>query len=127
MKTRPTGLTVFATVNFLFAGLMFLSLIGLVSTSGQQAQVPVTAYRVVSPLLTAVLLLVSGVGFLRLHYVAGFIGGVAFCVLSLGNILVFNAVNGFEQFATHVPSMVYPTVLLMMLVTRYRPAFRREQ
>lgn len=128
MGKRPIGLTVFATINFLFAGIMCLSLIGLVSSAAaQETQAQITAYRVISPLLTGVMLVVSGVGFLRQHYHAGFVVGIAFCVLSLGNILAFNATNGFAQFAVHVPSMVYPAVLLLTLVLKYRPAFHRER
>jgi hypothetical protein len=125
MKKRPVGLTVFAVINFVFSGLTLMGLLVSLSSPDlrQAAGVALSAYSIMSPLLTAGLLAISGVGFLRLSYRAGFLAGVAVCVLSLGNILVFNTLQGFAGFGAHVPSMVYPVVLLLMLTLKYRHAF----
>ena len=125
MKKRPTGLTIFAVINFVFAGTSLLSLLVTVGSPAlrEQARLSLSAYTILSPLLTAALLLISGVGFLKLSYRAGFVCGVAFCVLALGNILAFNALRGFNAFILHIPSMIYPILLLLMLVLRYRDSF----
>jgi len=122
MKKRPVGLTVFAIINFIFSGLMLMGLLVSLSSPDlrQAAGVSLSAYSILSPLLTAGLLAISGVGFLRLSYRAGFLAGIAVCVLSLGNVLVL---QGFAGFGAHVPSMVYPVVLLLMLTLKYRHAF----
>ena len=129
MSKRPTGLTVFAVINFIFAGLMALSLIATVSSSSlrEQAGVTLSAYTILSPTITTILLIVSGVGFLRVSYRAGFLCGMAFTILSLGNIMYFNAMNQFSGFLLHVPSMVYPTVLLLMLTLKYKQKFLEEK
>ncbi len=35
-------------------------------------------------------------------------------------------IPGFEDFALHIPSMIYPTILLLMLTLRYREAFSKK-
>ncbi len=69
--------------------------------------------------------MISGVGFLKLSYRGGFLCGIALCVLSLSNIVVFNALHGFKEFILHIPSMIYPVVLLLTLTLRYRQTFLR--
>ena len=129
MNRRPTGLTVFAVINFIFAGVVLLGfVVTLLSTMLplKTGEFP-SAYRILSPLVTAVLLVASGIGFLKLSYRAGFVGGIVLCVLSLGNVIVFNALRGFSGFLLHIPSMVYPTLLLLMLTLRYRTVFARSE
>jgi len=125
MKKRPIGLTIFAVINFIFAGLTLLSFLVTVLSPGlrEKAGLNLSVYTVLSPLVTSGLLIVSGIGFLKLSYRAGFLAGIALCILSLGNIVVFNALRGFEGFILHVPSMIYPTVLFLMLTFRYKQAF----
>ncbi|MBY7669125.1 hypothetical protein [Vibrio anguillarum] len=126
MSKRPTGLTIFAVLNFIFAAAGVLNLIALVVSPAlrEQANIAFSAYMVLSPLLTCILMIVSGIGFLKLHYKAGFIGGVMLCLLSLGNILIFNVLEGFQNITLHLPSMVYPTILLAMLLFKYREKFK---
>jgi len=128
MRKRPTGLTIFAVINFLFAGGLGLSLLVTLASPAlrEQTGLSLSAYTILSPLLTAALLIVSGVGFLKLDYRAGFVCGITFCLLALGNIVVFNALHGFKGFILHIPSMIYPTLVLLMLTLRYRPAFSKH-
>jgi hypothetical protein len=80
-NSRPIGLKIFAVINFLFAvGLVLLLPLTYASLKGDST-IP-HAYRILSPLITAALLVISGIGFLRVSYRAGFICGVLFCVLS---------------------------------------------
>lgn len=129
MNKRPTGLTIFAGINFIFSALVLFSLFTTLTSPElqQKTGLSVSAYTIFSPLLTGLLLIVSGVGFLLQNYRAGYLGGIIFCVLSLGNILVFNALQGFEGFALHIPSMVYPALLLLMLMFKYRQAFQYKK
>lgn len=128
MNKRPTGLTIFAVINFIFAALVLISLFTMLTSPEFQktSGLVVSAYTVLSPLLTGILLIISGVGFILQSYRAGYICGILFCILSLGNILAFNVISGFEGFALHIPSMVYPTLLLLMLTLKYKQAFKRS-
>ena len=128
MKKRPVGLTVLAVINFLFAAGCLLGLLITVASPSLREQTGISlSYTFLSPLVTASLLTISGIGFLRRAYRAGFLCGLAFCILSLGNIVIFNALRGFGGFLLHIPSMVYPTVLLLMLTLRYQPAFSKDE
>ncbi len=126
MKKRPIGLTVFAVINFIFGGFCLLGLfVTMVLWPGLRQQAGLSlSYSIVSPLLTATFLIISGIGFLKLSYRTGFVCGVVFCVLSLVNILVFNALRGFQGFLIHIPSMVYPTLLFLMLTLKYKRVFQ---
>ncbi len=125
MSKRPTGLTVFAVINFIFVAIMLMSLIAIITSLSlrEQTNLGISAYTILSPLITAILMLVSGIGFLKLNYRAGFVCGNVLCVLSIANILLFNLLNGFQDFSMHIPSMVYPSILLIMLNFRYKNSF----
>ncbi|MBW2166696.1 MAG: hypothetical protein JRG74_11570 [Deltaproteobacteria bacterium] len=128
MKKRPIGLVVFAVINFVFAAscLIGLGIAVLVKDLMAQSGVSLNTYTLLSPVLTCMVLIVSGVGFIRMSYGLGFLGGLFFCFASLANILVFNALRGFEGFAGHIPSMIYPVVLLLFLTLRYRKHFGND-
>ena len=125
MKPRPVGLVVFAVINFVFAAFCLLGLtITLVAKDlVAQSGLSLNAYTVLSPVLTCAVLVLSGIGFIRMSYGFGFLGGLLFCIGSLVNIIVFNAIRGFEGFALHIPSMIYPVVLLLFLALRYKKYF----
>ena len=113
-RGRPRGLTVLACVQFLFVVAIAASFI---------ARTPTGAYPILSQTLTAALMLVTAIGYLRQSHGLGFIGGNILAVGSLANILAFNASEGFQNISLHVPSMVYPALLLFLLNLRYRAAF----
>ena len=107
----PNGLIAFAAIQFVFC----LGLLGSIGGS--------SAYSTLSPLITAVLMGVSAVGYLRRDYMLGFCGGNVLGVGTILNILAFNAAQGFENFGAHVPSLSYPIVLLFFLNDRYKNVF----
>ena len=127
MKQVPIGLKVLATINFFFATLILISLLlTLCSPELRRLTGPsLSAYAILSPTITAALLIVSAIGFLKLNYYAGFITGLACSILSLGNIVLFSAMRGFNHLALYIPSMIYPTVTLLLLTLRYRQFFKR--
>ncbi|HJV66144.1 MAG TPA: hypothetical protein VJ550_10455 [Geomonas sp.] len=122
----PLGLKILAGINFFFAALILASLFfALFSPSLRQQSGGALAYAILSPAITGSLLLISGVGFLRLSYFGGFLTGIACSIFCLGNTVVFNAVRGFGHFAMYIPSMIYPTVTLLLLTLKYRRCFKR--
>jgi len=119
---RPTGLTVFAVIQFVFCiGILAIMLLAVFA-----APRSLGLYGVLSPLITFVLLVGSAIGYLRRDYNLGFIGGNILGIGSIVNILIFNAVQGFENFAGQVPSLIYPVVLLSLLNLRYKDAFAKD-
>lgn len=60
---------------------------------------------------------------MRCHFVLGYVIGNVLGVFSILNILVFNLMSGFQNFSMHIPSLVYPVVLLLLLNLRYREDF----
>jgi len=128
MKKRPVGLVVFAVIHFVFAGVTLRGFVMMCETKGLMAQagLSLNAYTLLSPVLTCGVLILTGIGFIRMSYGLGFLGGLFFCIASLANIIAFNALRSFEGFALHIPSMIYPVVLLLFLTLRYREHFKNE-
>jgi hypothetical protein len=117
-RGRPRGLTVLACIQFLFV---------LAITAGFIARTPTGTYPILSQTLTVGLMLATAIGYLRQSYRLGFIGGNILAVGSLVNVLAFNASEGFQNITLHVPSMVYPALLLLLLNLRYRAAFATDR
>jgi len=124
-QKRPKGLVILAIINFFFAALLVPTLLIYIFApqSLAEADVDLNAYTILSPVITSFLLLISGIGFLRLSYKTGYIVGLIFAVGSLLNIVIFNALRGFQGFQGHIPSMIYPVVLILLLTLRYRRNF----
>ncbi len=114
---RPGGLTALGIVNFVFAGLTgFSFLIGLGAISH-------SAYTIASPLITIALMVVSGIGFMIMSYRLGYLGGNAFGVLSILNILVYMFTFAGQNFLVHIPSLIYPTIVLILINTKFKKYF----
>ncbi len=126
---RPTGLTVFAVLNFVFAGLTLLAFVGMLAFPMllEQSGQPLNAYAILSPTITSLILIMSGIGFLKVSYRFGFVGGLILCIGSLTNFVVYNALRGFEGFAVQLIGMIYPTVLLLFLLLKYKRVFIEQQ
>ena len=122
VSRRPHGLTALAVIQFVFASSIAYSFWLLFA--GRLQGVGITPYRVLSPLVTIVLLVASGWGYLTRSRLLGYWGGNVLGVSSILNIVVHNALEGFVRLPLHLPSLVYPIVLLCLLQLRYRDAFR---
>ncbi len=124
-QNKPTGLIVLGVINFVFA---LFSIVGLLSSLSpqtiEQAGLNITPYTILSPLLTGALLVASGIGFIKVDYKLGFIGGNIFGVFALANILIGAIVLG-TGLLIHIPSMIYPVVLLLLLNLQYRKYFTK--
>ena len=130
MKKRPLGLTIFAVINFILAVLGAAGSILYISPYGPRmsnAGIMDLAYTIISPTITTILLVVSGIGFLRVSYRAGFICGITFAIISLGHVMHFNILCQFSGFWLRIPSMVYPMILLLMLPFKYKSVFLAEK
>ncbi len=114
---RPIGLTILAIIQFILCVAVLAAFAGPRSFG---------LYGVLSPIITAVLLAGSAIGYLRRDYKFGFIGGNVLGIGSIANILIFSAVQGFQNFAINIPSLIYPVVLLGLLNLRYKDAFARQ-
>lgn len=140
-RARPTGLLALGIINFVLAAICFLwsmsyicaYYIGVLRATSMAIEGgdvgglggDVSYYAVLSPLLTGILLTISGIGFFKVSYRWGYIGGNVFAVLSLINVLLGGILLSGSP-AAHVPSMIYPIVLLVLLNGRYRKVFRRR-
>ncbi len=116
-QRRPTGLTVLAVIQFILS----IAVLAALARSRSPG-----VYGTLSPVITAVVLVASAIGYLRRNHYLGFVGGNVLGFGSIANIVIFNAVQGFANFAIHIPSLIYPVVLLVLLNLRYQDAFRRE-
>ena len=90
-RKRPVGLVVLACIQFLFAAVLLLALTRASEIAG--------VYGIVSPLLTGIAMIATGVGYLQRSWAVGFVGGNVLGFASLANILIYNATEGFANVA----------------------------
>lgn len=147
---RPGGLTALAVINFVFGGLNVLGLLGLLMLfavlSAVEGDPEAEELRValeegggmgilvaaaVLSVVTAVLLIASGIGYLKQK---------AFLGRGLGNIYAVTAIASGLLFAFLLPEeaggglnlgayigFIYPVVTLILLNTTFRDDFREER
>jgi hypothetical protein len=146
--TRPGGLTALAVINFIFGGFGCLSAIGLlalmpllgsvaINTANvppeQQAQLDAlrevgTSIFIAMGLLSAVsaaLLIVSGIGYLKLKRVLGRMVGNAYGILgivsTLGSTFMMPAALGGGNFGIGtIIGLCYPVITLALLNTAFK-------
>jgi predicted small integral membrane protein len=142
---RPGGLTALAVINFIIAGLNLLSLFGMVTLFGltdtmptdqmneaQKAQIeavqnmgmPTLVLILVLTLLSGVLLLLSGIGYLKQKKVLGRMMGNAYALFSIvGSIvsgLLFKPeLGGGFHFGT-ILGLIYPILTLVLINTTFK-------
>ena len=86
--------------------------------------VTITAYTVVSLLITSTVLIASGAGYLSQNRLLGFWGGNFLAVGLIANVMVHNVHEGFAQFPLYIPSLFFPIILLFLLNLYFRKDFR---
>ncbi len=116
----PVGLVIFAVLHFLFGGVTLLVVAGqlLEMTTGRGS-----LYAFASPLITAALFLVSGVGFVLRHRRAGLLVGIVLSIFSFANVLYWIVALG----GVNILPLVYPVILFLFLYFKYRPEFYRNR
>jgi len=142
---RPGGLTALAVINFVFTGFGLLGLLGMIaifafigvmSTQGmneaQEAQfeafkdmgLPVFIFVFALSIVSNVLLLISGIGYLKQKKIMGWAVGNAYAILSI----LSSVVSGF-MFASElgggfnigtIIGLIYPIVTLVLLNTTFK-------
>ena len=138
MAKRPGGLTALAVLNFVFGGIgTIASLIAFGGLSVIHAAIKAAeesggkytgqslhaAYAVVAlTALGAVLLIVSGVGYLKQSKFAGKTLGNTYALVSLGGT-VLGAVTGGGFGALSVIFSIYPLLTLILLNSSFKSAF----
>ena len=142
---RPGGLTALAIINFILAGLGLLSLFGMVALVGlmdkmpteqmnetQKAQIeavqnmgmPTLVLIVVLTLLSAVLLLSSGIGYMKQKKVLGRVVGNVYALASLvgslvSGLLFATELGGGFNFGTII-GLIYPILTLVLINTTFK-------
>jgi predicted small integral membrane protein len=142
---RPGGLTALAVINFILAGLGLLSVFGMVALVGlmdkiptdqmdeaQKAQIeavqnmgmPTLVLIIVLSLLSGVLLLLSGIGYLKQKRVLGRVLGNAYALFAIvGSIvsgLLFKPeLGGGFHFGTII-GLIYPILTLVLINTTFK-------
>jgi len=142
-QQRPGGLTALAVINFVFAGVETLSLLGLVSmragllstdelTEAQRAPIeaiqnmglPMFIAIFAGTLVIAALLLLSGIGYLKQKRFMGRLLGNGYAVLSIVSGIYFGAVlspelgGGFNFI--RILELVYPALTLIFINTTFK-------
>jgi hypothetical protein len=142
---RPGGLTALAVINFVFAGSSLLSLGGLAAffalagkiptdqmQEAQKAQIealqdmgtPILILIFVLTLLSGVLLLLSGIGYLKQKRILGRMVGNVYGVLAvIGSVvsgLLFKTELGGGFNIGTIIGLVYPILTLVLINTTFR-------
>ena len=148
---RPGGLTALAVINFIWGGITALGALGLMvliplmgrimdeastqMTPEQQAQMeamrdisaPLLITLIVLSVVTAVLLIASGVGYLKLKKFLGRTLGNAYGILSVVSgvcsafLLPVAIGGGFNIMA--IVGLIYPVLTLILLNTTFKEDF----
>ncbi len=126
---RPGGLTALAVFNFIIAGLLGLGLLGLVivlAGSGERPKGVSDGYLYVRAVFLAgdvVLLVLAGVGYLRMKRVMGRWLGSAEAVYSLlffGYVLSYTLGEGNPFMFSTLQQLIYPGITLVLLNLVFR-------
>ena len=143
---RPGGLTALAVLNFVFTGLGLISLLALVAvvkladqamaTASEKDRAAIAAFGelgtgmwallVGSGLITSALLLIAGIGYLKMRR-WGWIAGNLYAVLSIitaimTGLLMPSALGGGFNLMSIV-GLVYPVLTLILINTTFRAEF----
>lgn len=129
---RPGGLTALAVLNFVFGGLGALGMLALFalldvahkSTSGESTQEIVRSSNgliwasIMLSLLTTVLMIASGVGYLGQKRVLGRMVGNAYALVSIASSAIGLSISGFGMMT--LVGLIYPVLTLILLNTTFK-------
>jgi hypothetical protein len=142
---RPGGLTALAVINFIISGFRFLSLFGFLTFFAlrgkiptdnmeevQKAQIealqnlglPMLIFICVLSILSSVLLLLSGIGYLKQKKFLGRVLGNTYAVIAIADSVVSGVMfapelgGGFNIMT--IVSLIYPILTLILLNTTFK-------
>ena len=142
---RPGGLTALAVINFVFCGWGFIGLLGLVAffaligkiptddmQEAQRAQIEAFQNMGLSvfvlifalSITSNVLLLISGIGYLKQKKVMGWMIGNAYAILSIvssivAGVMFASELGGGFNIGTII-GLIYPVITLILLNTTFK-------
>lgn len=142
---RPGGLTALAVINFVFAGSSIFSLAGLVAffaladriptekmDAAQKAQfeslqnmgTPTLVILIALSLVTGVLLLLSGIGYLKQRRILGRMLGNTYAVVAIVSSLItgftFSVESGGGFTIGTILGLIYPVLTLILINTTFK-------
>jgi hypothetical protein len=140
---RPGGLTALAVINFIFGGLgiissafsfISMSMIGNISTTGmpEAAKAKIEALQSIDPslftimifmsIISALLLLLSGIGYLKQKRVLGRIIGNIYGFYGISSVIISYLIMPKELFGniSAIIGIIYPTLTLILLDTVFK-------
>lgn len=142
---RPGGLTALAVINFVFSGWGLITLFGLIAMFAfigkiptdqmdetQKAQIeafqnlglPTFIFLIVLSIISSILLLLSGIGYLKQKKILGWALGNAYGILSIVSSIVsafmFPAEIGGGFNIAVIIGLIYPIVTLVLLNTTFK-------
>ena len=144
-EKRPGGLTALAVINFIFSGFGFLSLLGFLAFFALRGKIPtdnmqevqkaqiealqnigllILVFVCVLNILSSILLLLSGIGYLKQKKFLGRIIGSVYAVISIissvvSGILFAPELGGGFNIMTMV-NLIYPVLTLILLNTTFK-------
>jgi tryptophan-rich sensory protein len=144
-QKRPGGLTALAVINFVFSGWGFIGLLGLAAffafigkiptddmNEAQKAQfeafqnmgLPVFIFIFALSIISSVLLLLSGIGYLKLKKFLGRMIGNTYAVIAIvssiiSGIMFAPKLGGGFNIGTII-GLIYPIVTLVLLNTTFK-------
>ncbi|MHC4642027.1 MAG: hypothetical protein ACYS32_10305 [Planctomycetota bacterium] len=144
-EKRPGGLTALAVINFVFSGLGFLSLLGMAALFAfidkiptdqmqeheritiealQDLGLPMLIFIFALSLISNVLLLLSGIGYLKQKKFLGWIIGNTYAVItiisSVVSAMMFASELGGGFNLGTIIGLIYPVLTLILLNTTFR-------
>ena len=134
LRFRPVGLSILAILNFEFTIFFILmaSLVAIayfwpdtlfVGNSSEIGIIEVIIAGILYPLINSLLLLLSGIGFLKMRYMLGFVTGNISVVYAFVAVLFIAITYGTAKYIL----LIYPFVLLLLLNTVYKKYFIQSE
>jgi hypothetical protein len=126
-QARPSGLTLLALLNLLWAGTFLLGLAAMYLFPGSWERLegdmpkPLLVHQMMEAGL-ATLAVISGVGFLRMRKNIGLAGGLLFGTATAVYALVGAWLQDFA-YGLWAPNLAYALLVVVLLSTRYRKTF----
>jgi hypothetical protein len=125
-KRVPSGLIVFAVVQFLFAMMSGLNVVIILGSTETMRAFPVVLQAIIG-----VAMIVTGVGYLKRSWLWGFVGGNLLALLLAvddlaTSVMAYRELQEFQNLPIVLSTMVYPLLLLALLNLRYKSEFVRS-
>jgi hypothetical protein len=146
--TRPGGLTALAVLNFVFTGLGLISLLALVAMlkfadqamagASEKDRAVITAFGemgmgpwaliVGSGIVTSALLLIAGIGYLKMRrwgWIAGNLYAVLAIITAILQVFLMPAAIGGGFNLMSIVGLIYPVLTIILLNTTFKAEFAR--